>query len=277
MQAVLTYPHINPIALSVPLPFTDRALDIHWYGIMYLVAFGLCWWLGRVHARRKHVALVPDEVSDLLLYVALGVVIGGRIGYMLFYAFPLWVHDPLMVLRVWEGGMSFHGGLLGVLIAMALYAWNTQRTFFQISDFVAALTPIGLFCGRMGNFIGGELWGRPADPSLPWAMIFPHVDNVPRHPSQLYEAGLEGIVLFLIVWLYARKPRPAMAVSGLFALGYGVFRFCLEFFRQPDPQLGFIAFGWLTMGQLLSAPLVLVGLAMLVLAYTGNKRETAAT
>lgn len=273
MQAALTYPKIDPVALSIPIPFAEGTLDIHWYGLMYLLAFGLCWWLGRLHARRSHTPLREQEISDLLLYVALGVVLGGRIGYILFYAFPAFVNDPLMLIRVWEGGMSFHGGLLGVLIAMGLYAWRTGREFFEVSDFVAALVPVGLFFGRIGNFIGGELWGRPADASLPWAMVFPHVDQQPRHPSQLYEAGLEGALLFALVFGFASRPRPMMAVSGLFALGYGVFRFAVEFFREPDAHLGYLAFGWLTMGQLLSAPLILVGAVLLFLAYTRKTAE----
>lgn len=271
---VLVYPNIDPVALTIPLPFFERPLEIHWYGIMYLVAFGVCWWLGRIHARRPHTAIRPEEMSDLLLYVALGVVIGGRLGYMLFYGFDTWLADPWALFRVWEGGMSFHGGLIGVLVAMWLYGWSTRRGFFQISDFVAALVPVGLFFGRIGNFLGGELWGRPVESELPWAMVFPHVDAQPRHPSQLYEALLEGLVLFIIVWLFARKPRPTMAVSGLFALGYGVFRFGVEFVRAPDAHIGFVAFGWLTMGQLLSVPLIVIGVLLLVLAYT--RRDAAA-
>lgn len=276
MFAALTFPNIDPVALSVPLPFLDSTVDIHWYGIMYLLGFGLAWAAGRYHARRAHVAVRPAEVDDLILYGAVGVVLGGRLGYVLFYAFPALVHDPLMILRVWEGGMSFHGGLLGVLIALALYGWRTGHGFFRIADFAAALTPIGLFFGRIGNFIGGELWGRPADPTLPWAMVFPHVDSQPRHPSQLYEALLEGVLLFLIVWAFASRPRPTMAVSGLFALGYGVFRFGVEFVREPDAHIGYIAFGWLTMGQILSAPLIIVGLGLLAWAYWRDDRETAA-
>ena len=233
--------------------------------------------MGRWHAKRDHVALEPEQVGDLVLYGAMGVVLGGRIGYVLFYAFPALVRDPLMILRVWEGGMSFHGRLLGVLVAMALFGWRTGYGFWKVSDFVAALTPIGLFFGRVGNFIGGELWGRPADPEqVPWAMVFPHVDGQPRHPSQLYEVALEGLLLFLIVFLYASRPRPTMAVSGLFALGYGVFRFGVEFYREPDAHIGTIAFGWLTMGQLLSAPLIIVGIALLAAAYWRDDREVTA-
>ncbi|HKJ21755.1 MAG TPA: prolipoprotein diacylglyceryl transferase, partial [Gammaproteobacteria bacterium] len=184
-----------------------------------------------------------------------------------FYNFDFFMAHPLSIFKVWQGGMSFHGGLLGVLIAMGLYSRHVQRTFFQITDFLAPLVPLGLGAGRIGNFINGELWGRPAH--VPWAMVFPdpRAGGIPRHPSQLYEFLLEGVLLFTILWLYSKKPRPTMAVSGLFLICYGAFRFTAEFFRMPDPQLGFIAFGWLTMGQLLSAPMVLLGGAMMWWAY----------
>jgi len=205
------------------------------------------------------------EIGDVLFYGALGVVLGGRIGYTLVYNFPGFVADPLVLFRIWQGGMSFHGGLVGVLIAMWLYGRRTGRTFFQVTDFIAPMVPVGLGAGRIGNFINGELWGRPTD--LPWGMVFPFVDARPRHPSMLYEALLEGLVLFVILWVYSRRPRPTMAVSGLFLLCYGVFRFLVEFVRQPDAQIGYLAFDWLTMGHVLSLPMIVLGAAFLIYAY----------
>jgi len=248
---MLRYPNIDPVIVRIG----DYAL--HWYGVMYLIGFAAAWWLGRMRAQRPGSGWDAREIPDLIFYGALGVVLGGRIGYMLFYQFPLLIEDPLSLFRIWQGGMSFHGGLLGVLAAMALYARKTHRHFFDVTDFVAPLVPIGLFAGRIGNFINGELWGRPTD--LPWGMVFPFVDDQPRHPSMLYEAFLEGIVLFAILWWYSARPRPRMAVSGLFLLGYGGFRFLVEFVREPDPQLGHIAFGWMNMGHLLSLPMILAG------------------
>ncbi|VAW99945.1 Prolipoprotein diacylglyceryl transferase, partial [hydrothermal vent metagenome] len=215
-----------------------------------------------------------EQISDLIFYGALGVVLGGRIGYTLFYNFGHFIDDPVSVLRIWEGGMSFHGGLLGVLVAMWLFGRKYKHSFFALTDFVAPLVPIGLATGRLGNFINGELWGQSTN--LPWGIVFPGGGPLPRHPSQLYEMFLEGIVLFIIVWIYSAKPRPRMAVSGVFALGYGVFRFAVEFVRQPDEHLGFIAFGWLTQGQLLSAPLILTGIVLLWLAYRRQPQTTPA-
>jgi len=267
---------INPIAFSI------GPLAVHWYGIMYLGGFLGAWILGN---RRRLAGRLPashEAFSDLAFYVMLGVIIGGRIGYMLFYVSPLWViHDPLALFRVWEGGMSFHGGLLGVLAAGLWWSRRNRIHFFDTVDFVAPLVPIGLGLGRLGNFIGGELWGRHTN--LPWGMIFPRsledsgrsmeelhqmylagqLNDEARHPSQLYEFALEGVVLFAVLWLYSRKPRPRYTVSGMFALLYGSFRFGVEFVREPDIQLGFIAFNWLTMGQLLSLPLIGIGLYLL--------------
>jgi phosphatidylglycerol:prolipoprotein diacylglycerol transferase len=216
-------------------------------------------------------------VSDLVFYVAMGVIFGGRIGYVLFYEFARFLNDPLWAFRVWEGGMSFHGGLLGVLVAMVVFARQYRKNWFDIMDFVAPLVPPGLFFGRIGNFIGGELWGRPvSNPDYPLAMIFPHVDMIPRHPSQLYEAALEGVVLFSLLWWYSSKPRPRMAVSALFLVGYGLARFTVEFFRQPDADKGFILFDWMTMGQILSSPMILGGLLLLLLAYRNQRIGAAA-
>lgn len=256
---MLTYPQIDPVALAL------GPLQIHWYGLMYLVGFAAAWWLGRARARRPGSGWNDQEVADLIFYGAMGAVLGGRIGYVLFYDLPAFAAEPLRIFKVWEGGMSFHGGLIGVVIAMWLLGRRYKKTFFDIADFTAPLVPIGLCAGRIGNFINGELWGKVS--TLPWAMVFPTGGPLPRHPSQLYEALLEGVVLFIILWTYSRKPRPPMAVSGLFLLCYGSFRFAIEFVRQPDVQLGYLAFDWLTMGQILSLPLIIGGAALLWWAH----------
>ena len=270
---------INPIAFPV------GPLAVHWYGIMYLFGFVGAWYLGNRRRLQGRLAISQDAFSDLMFYGALGVIIGGRIGYELFYVSPEWIWtDPLALFRVWEGGMSFHGGLLGVLAAGWLWSRRNKIFFFDAIDFVAPLVPIGLGLGRLGNFIGGELWGRHTD--CRGGVIFPRslenistsrdelyrmylagqLNNEARHPSQLYEFALEGIVLFAVLWIYSRKPRPRYAVSGMFALLYGLFRFSVEFVREPDVQLGFVAFDWLTMGQLLSIPLIVVGIVLLWLS-----------
>ena len=265
---MLVYPNIDPVAISL------GPLKVHWYGLMYLVAFGSAWWLGTLRAKRAGSIWSKEEVSDLIFYGALGVVLGGRLGYMFFYNFSELASDPLSLFRVWEGGMSFHGGLLGVLVAMWWFGHRRNKTFFQVTDFVAPLVPLGYFAGRMGNFINGELWGRPASSDLPWAMVFPHVDQLPRHPSMLYQGLLEGLVLFVVLWIYSSKHRPTMAVSGAFLLGMGVFRIIDESFRQPDAHIGFLAFQWLTMGQLLSFPMVIFGVILIALAYRKNSVKT---
>ncbi|HLF67040.1 MAG TPA: prolipoprotein diacylglyceryl transferase [Gammaproteobacteria bacterium] len=254
---MLTYPHIDPVAISL------GPLTIHWYGLMYLLAFLLAWALS-VQRAKKSATWQASEVTDLIFYGALGVILGGRLGYVLFYNFVNFIHEPLLILKIWQGGMSFHGGLLGVLIAMVLFAKKYHKTFFQVTDFIAPLVPIGLGLGRVGNFINGELWGRVSD--VPWAMVFPGGGPLARHPSQLYQAFFEGVVLFLILWIYSSKPRPSMAVSGLFALCYGLFRILTECFREPDAHIGFIL-AHTTMGQWLSLPLVLVGILLLYFAY----------
>jgi phosphatidylglycerol:prolipoprotein diacylglycerol transferase len=257
---------IDPVALDLGF------LQIHWYGLMYLVGFAAAWWLGVWRARRAGSGWTEQQISDLIFWGAVGVVLGGRVGYVLFYQFDYFVANPLWLFHVWEGGMSFHGGLVGVLVALWLFGRRQGKTFFEMGDFTAPLIPIGLGAGRVGNFIGGELWGRATD--VPWAVIFPHAgDAVPRHPSQLYEFALEGVLMFALLWWYSSKPRPRMAVSGLFLLLYGGFRSLIELVREPDGQLGFVAFEWLTMGQLLSVPMVLTGALLMLVAY--RRRVTA--
>jgi len=256
---MLRYPSIDPIAVQI------GPLQVHWYGLMYLIGFLGAWWLGRVRAARPGSPFSVLQISDVLFYGAMGVVLGGRIGYVLFYDLSNFLRDPVLLFKIWQGGMSFHGGMLGVFFAMWLYGRQIHKGFFTVTDFIAPLVPVGLFAGRIGNFINGELWGRPTD--LPWGMVFPFVDNLPRHPSMLYEALLEGPVLFALLWLYSNRPRPTMAVSGLFLIGYGCFRFLVEFFRQPDAQLGYLAFDWLTMGQVLSAPMIVAGLVLFFYAH----------
>ena len=266
---MLSYPDIDPVAVHL------GPVKIHWYGLMYLVGFAATWWLGSRRARQQD-NWTEQQVGDLVFYGAMGVILGGRLGYVLFYDLDSYLAHPLDILKVWHGGMSFHGGLLGVTVAMWLFARNTGKRLFDVTDFLAPLVPIGLGAGRLGNFINGELWGRVTD--VPWAMVFPdpRAGGLPRHPSQLYEACLEGLVLFTILWIYSRKSRPFMAISAMFLIFYGLFRFVIEFFRMPDSQLGFIAFHWLTMGQLLSLPMLVLGVVMLVWAFYNNKHGQTA-
>ncbi len=259
---MLTFPNIDPVAISL------GPLSIHWYGLMYLLGFGMGYYLLLQRSKVANSGWNKDQVSDLIFYGAMGVVLGGRAGYVLFYNFPKFLDDPLWLFAVWEGGMSFHGGLLGVIVACILFGRRYQKTFFTTIEFAAPVVPLGLLTGRLGNFIGGELWGRVSD--VPWAMVFPKGGPLARHPSQLYEMILEGLVLFLILWFYSKKPRPTMAISGVFLTGYGAFRFFVEFFRQPDSHIGFDLLGWMTRGQILCVPMVLLGVALIVVAY---KRE----
>ncbi|OED41774.1 prolipoprotein diacylglyceryl transferase [Endozoicomonas sp. (ex Bugula neritina AB1)] len=254
------YPDIDPVAFSL------GPLSVHWYGIMYLLGFAGALWLGGLRAKQSNGLWQPEQIGDMIFYGAVGVILGGRFGYVVFYNFDYFLQDPLWLFKIWEGGMAFHGGLLGVLVAMWLYGRKLDKSFFQMTDFLAPMVPLGLGLGRLGNFIGGELWGRVSD--VPWAMIFPRdPSQLPRHPSQLYQFMLEGIVLFSVLWWFSSKPRPRMTVSGLFLLVYGLARFTVEFFREPDAQLGFIAFDWLTMGQLLSTPMIILGVLMIVWGY----------
>lgn len=239
-------------------------MPVHWYGLMYVAGF-IVGWLGlRARAERPDAPVTRARAEDLIFYVAIGVFVGGRVGYMLIYDLPSLIADPLSLFFVWRGGMSFHGGLIGVLIALWIFGRRNQRTFFEISDYIAPWVPPGLGFVRIGNFINGELWGAETSPDAPWAVV---VDGVARHPSQLYEAFLEGLVLFVVLFFFSAKPRPRMAVSGLFLLLYGVFRVAAEFIRLPDSHIGYVAFGWLTLGQLLTAPMIVIGASLLLLAY----------
>lgn len=244
--------NISPVAFSI------GSIQMHWYGLMYLVGFFLGWILGRYRAGKPDSGWSKTEVDDLLTCTMLGVIIGGRLGYVLFYDLHTYMQNPMEILRIWHGGMSFHGGLLGALGAFWYFARTRRRSFLAVSDFVAPLVPQALFWGRLGNFINGELWGKTTD--LPWGIVFHGAGNLPRHPSQLYEALLEGLALFVVLWLYSAKPRKVGQVSGLFAIGYGLARMSVEFVRMPDAHIGYIAFGWLTMGQLLCLPLIAVGI-----------------
>jgi phosphatidylglycerol---prolipoprotein diacylglyceryl transferase len=256
---MLVHPQFDPVAFQI------GPIAVRWYGLMYLVGFVLFIVLGKIRARRSMLTgWHPRDVDDMLFYGVFGVILGGRLGYVLFYKPLYYLVHPLEIFEVWQGGMSFHGGFLGVLIGLAFYARKRGRRWLDVTDFVAPLCPLGLAAGRLGNFINGELVGRVT--SGPWAMVFPQVDALPRHASQLYEFALEGVLLFVIVWWYASRHRPMGAVSGLFLLGYGTMRFIAEFAREPDNFLGYLA-GGLTMGQWLSLPMIVAGLLMMIWAY----------
>jgi phosphatidylglycerol:prolipoprotein diacylglycerol transferase len=258
---MLIHPQFDPVAIAI------GPLAVHWYGLMYVAAFAAFILLGRYRIRTQPATRWSnEELDDLLFWGVMGVVLGGRLGQVLFYEPGYYFSNPAEILAVWKGGMSFHGGLIGVLLALAWHGHKSRRSFLEVGDFVGPLVPLGLMFGRIGNFINGELWGRLADPSLPWSMVFPHVDNLPRHPSQLYQAGLEGLLFFLILWWYSARPRPVGAVSGAFLVGYGVFRSLGEFFRTPDQGI----FGQsyiVSMGQWLSLPMILIGVWLLWQAH----------
>jgi phosphatidylglycerol:prolipoprotein diacylglycerol transferase len=264
---MLVHPQFDPIA------FRLGPLAVHWYGLSYLAAFALFLLLARRRAQREPFAgrgWQAKDVEDLLFYCVVGVVLGGRLGYVLFYKPAYYLAHPLEALAVWQGGMSFHGGLIGVLLALALFGRQRGRSFFDVADLVAPCVPIGLAMGRLGNFINGELWGRFADPSLPWAMVFPQSGSpLPRHPSQLYQFALEGVLLFAVLWWFGSRPRPLGRVSAAFLIGYGTLRFVAEYFREPDDYLGLLALN-LSMGQWLCVPMVLAGAAMWV--WAGRRR-----
>ncbi|MHB1676280.1 MAG: prolipoprotein diacylglyceryl transferase [Sulfuriferula sp.] len=256
---MLIHPQFNPVAIAI------GPLAIRWYGLMYLTAFILFLVMGRLRIKQQpYAGWQVKQLDDILFYGVLGVVLGGRLGYVLFYKFSYYLAHPIEVFYVWQGGMSFHGGFLGVVFAVWLFARREGKPWLAVTDFIAPLVPLGLGAGRIGNFINGELWGRPTN--LPWGMVFPEVDSVPRHPSQLYEFGLEGLALFALLWIYSARPRPVGAVSGLFLIGYGSFRFLVEFSREPDDFLGLLALG-LSMGQWLSLPMIIAGIAMMIWAY----------
>ena len=264
---MLSYPNIDPIAISV------GSFQVHWYGIMYLCAFAAAWLLAWKRAARPDSPFKPSQVEDLIVYGALGVVLGGRFGYVMFYNFEAWMRDPLWLFRVWEGGMSFHGGLLGVVLAIYLYCRRVKVPFYASLDFIAPLVPLGLGFGRLGNFIGQELWGRATDVS--WGMVFPRdPEQLIRHPSQLYQAFLEGFVLFCIVYWFSRQPRPRLAVGAVFFIFYGIFRFAVEFVRQPDDHIKTLIFGWMTRGQLLTIPMIIMGVGVLCWAYYSAAKKT---
>ncbi|MBD5607264.1 MAG: prolipoprotein diacylglyceryl transferase [Desulfovibrio sp.] len=255
-----------------PTAFTVGNIQIHWYGLMYLAGFALGWALGRYRASRPDSGWTKTEVDDLLTATMLGVILGGRLGYVLFYDLPSYLSDPLEIIKIWHGGMSFHGGLLGALAAFLYFAKTRRKSFWDVSDFVTPLVPQAIFWGRLGNFINGELWGKPTD--LSWGVIFRGAGELPRHPTQLYEALIEGLLLFIVIWVYSSKKRRPGQISGLFAVGYGVGRILIEFVRLPDAHIGYIAFGWLTMGQILCGPLILVGLWLLFRKPASSDEKT---
>ena len=263
---IFTYPKIDPFVIQ----FSEN-IGVRWYGLMYVIGFLSFLFLGKLRARRPNSPVTPEQVDDMMFYGAIGVIVGGRMGEMFFYKFSQLIADPFSLFRIWEGGMSFHGGIIGVTVAMLILAKKWGIAPLKIGDFISPLVPIGLGAGRMGNFINGELWGRPTDVS--WGMIFPHVDQQPRHPSQLYEVLGEGVLLFILVWFYSKKPRPTGAVTGVFLLGYGIARSFIEFFRTPDDS-DFLGIKWLTEGQLLSIPMIIIGLFLILWAYKRQGTNT---
>jgi len=262
---MLTYPEIDPIIFSI------GPVAVRWYGLMYVLGFVAAWFLANRRAKESWSPIKQDQVDDLLFYGMIGVIVGGRIGYCLVYGWQTWLQDPLYVFKITQGGMSFHGGLVGVMTAMWWYGRKFGKSMLQITDFVAPIVPIGLGTGRIGNFINGELWGK--ETTVPWSF---NVNGQALHPSQLYEALLEGLVLFIILWAFSARQRPHMAVSGLFLLCYGVFRFFVEFYRVPDSDKGYLFLGWVTQGQILTAPMIIGGAILLILAYKNSKPLEAA-
>lgn len=256
--------NIDPVIIDFGM------VAVKWYGISYLVGFAGAWLVGYLYSQRIG-GWNKQQLLDLIFYSAWGAIIGGRLGYVLFYGFSYYLANPLEILQLWHGGMSFHGGMLGVIIAMIIFSRNTKRVVSEIIDLAAIMAPIALFCGRIGNFINGGLYGRVTD--LPWGVVFPGSDGLPRHPSQIYEALLEGALLGIIIWWYAKKPRAPFNLSAIFLFGYGLARFIVEFVREPDQHLGFILYGWVTKGQLLSIPMIVIGLAVLLVNYLRQYKE----
>jgi phosphatidylglycerol:prolipoprotein diacylglycerol transferase len=264
---MLVYPHIDPVAISIGPVFGLGPLRVHWYGIMYLIGFFAAWALARHRARQPGSTWTAIDIDDLIFYCAMGVILGGRIGWCIFYGHDVIAESWLNVFHIWDGGMSFHGGLTGVLVAAVIFARVKSKTIADVCDFVSPLPEIGLMTGRLGNFINGELWGKPTD--VPWAFGVPNAEGVliARHPSQLYEAGLEGLLLFIIMWWFTSSPRPRLAPTGLFLLLYGCARFTVEWVRLPDANIGYLVGGWLTMGMSLTTPMILIGACLMVYAY----------
>ena len=260
---MLPYHNINPVAFSF-----GSMINVHWYGIMYMLSFLVAWLLLRTLARRQDSKFTPDDVEDLITWFILGVILGGRLGYILFYDLPTYLASPLSIFKIWNGGMSFHGGFIGVLTVIFFWCKKHKKNFLDLTDFIAPVAPIGLFFGRIGNFINGELWG--VQTNLPWGIIFPYSGDLPRHPTQLYEGLLEGLLLFLILWTIAQKPRKNGFISGIFCIGYAVFRSFSEIFRVPDPQYGYFL-EYFTMGQILSLPMLFLGIYLVIRA---NKLPT---
>jgi len=258
---MILFPDVNPVAFHI------GSLAVYWYGLMYLAGFLAGWFV--LNWRLRHSSFwnfTTEQLGDILFFAALGVIIGGRLGYILFYDWHNFIADPMRLFQIRQGGMSFHGGLLGVLLALWICVRRMKKPLGDVLDFLVPAVPLGLALGRIGNFINGELWGRVSD--VPWAMVFPKAGDMPRHPSQLYEFFLEGICLFIVLWIFSMRPKPRLAVSGLFLIGYGIARFSVEFFREPDVQIGYVALGWMTKGQLLSLPMIVAGIIMMVWAYS---------
>ena len=262
---MLTYPEFDPIIFAI------GPLAVRWYGLMYVLGFVAAWFLASRRAKESWSPIKPEQVDDLLFYGMIGVIVGGRIGYCLVYGWQAWLQDPLYVFKITQGGMSFHGGLVGVMTAMWWYGRKFGNTMLQVIDFVAPIVPIGLGTGRIGNFINGELWGK--ETTVPWSF---NINGQALHPSQLYEALLEGLVLFVILWLFSARERPYLAVSGMFLLCYGMFRFFVEFYRVPDADKGYLFLGWVTQGQVLTAPMIIGGAILLAIAYKNNRPMEAA-
>ncbi|NVK32312.1 MAG: prolipoprotein diacylglyceryl transferase [Gammaproteobacteria bacterium] len=254
---MIAFPDIDPIALQL------GPIAVRWYGLSYLSGLLGAWWLLKRRAKKGTISLRPEAVDDLIFYATLGIVLGGRLGYVLFYNFSALLDDPLMIVRVWEGGMSFHGGFIGVIVAMAMFARRESLGWFEVTDAIAPVAPIGLGLGRLANFINGELWGRVSD--VPWAMVFPGAGDLPRHPSQLYQMMLEGVLLFVVLNLIYKLSPARRVLSGAFLVGYGTARFVVEFFRQPDAHIGFVLANWMSMGQLLSLPMIVLGVVVIMM------------